>query len=71
MQTILWTRSGAGAGKLLVRVIERWCLERVADRVTLSSGHHRPESHKFHNAFHNALGYEATGLRFFKKLQTR
>ncbi len=55
---------GRGVGKLLVQHVERWCRERGADRVTLTSGHHRPESHKFYKA----LGYEATGLRFIKRL---
>ena len=36
---------GRGVGKLLVQHVERWCRERGADRVTLTSGHHRPESH--------------------------
>ena len=55
---------GTGVGRRLVEHVERWCRERGADRVTLTSGHHRPESHKFYKA----LGYEATGLRFFKRL---
>jgi GNAT superfamily N-acetyltransferase len=55
---------GTGVGRLLVEQVERWCRERGADRVTLTSGHHRPESHEFYKA----LGYEATGLRFFKRL---
>jgi len=56
---------GRGVGKLLVQHVERWCGEQGADRVTLTSGHHRQESHKFYQA----IGYEATGLRFIKKLQ--
>jgi len=55
---------GRGIGRFLVEHVERWCRERGADRVTLSSGHHRPESHKFYKA----LGYEATGLRFIKRI---
>jgi GNAT superfamily N-acetyltransferase len=55
---------GTGVGRLLVDQVERWCRERGADRVTLTSGHQRPESHKFYAA----LGYQATGLRFFKRL---
>jgi len=55
---------GTGVGRLLVEQVERWCREHGADRVTLTSGHHRPESHEFYKA----LGYEATGLRFFKRL---
>jgi len=54
---------GTGVGRLLVEQVERWCRERGADRVTLTSGHNRPESHKFYKA----LGYEATGLRFIKR----
>jgi GNAT superfamily N-acetyltransferase len=55
---------GRGVGKLLVQHVERWCREHGADRVTVTSGHHRPESHKFYKA----IGYEATGLRFLKRL---
>ncbi len=55
---------GTGVGRLLVDQAERWCRERGADRVTVTSGHHRSESHKFYKA----LGYDATGLRFFKRL---
>lgn len=55
---------GAGVGRLLVEQVERWCRERGADRLTLTSGHHRSESHKFYQA----LGYEPTGLRFIKRL---
>ena len=55
---------GTGVGRLLVDQVERWCRERGADRVTLTSGNHRPESHKFYKA----LGYDATGLRFIKRL---
>jgi GNAT superfamily N-acetyltransferase/gamma-glutamylcyclotransferase (GGCT)/AIG2-like uncharacterized protein YtfP len=55
---------GRGVGTLLVQYVERWCRERGADRVTLTSGHHRPESHKFYQS----LGYDATGLRFIKRL---
>ena len=56
---------GQGVGTLLVQHVERWCRERGADRVTLTSGNHRPESHKFYKA----LAYEATGIRFIKKLR--
>lgn len=54
---------GRGVGKRLVEQVERWCRERGADRVTLTSGQHRPESHKFYKA----IGYEATGVRFIKR----
>jgi GNAT superfamily N-acetyltransferase len=55
---------GRGVGKRLVQHVERWCRERGADRVSLTSGNHRPDSHKFYKA----LAYEATGIRFVKKL---
>jgi GNAT superfamily N-acetyltransferase len=55
---------GNGVGRLLVEHVEHWCRERGADRITLTSGHHRPESHKFYEA----LGYQATGVRFIKRL---
>ena len=57
-----WRRRGVG--KLLVEHVERWCRDRGVDRVTLTSGDHRRESHEFYKA----LGYEATGLRFIKRL---
>ena len=57
-----WRRHGIG--RLLVEHVEHWCRERGADRITLTSGHHRPESHKFYEA----LGYQATGVRFIKRL---
>jgi GNAT superfamily N-acetyltransferase/gamma-glutamylcyclotransferase (GGCT)/AIG2-like uncharacterized protein YtfP len=57
-----WRRRGVG--KLLVQHVERWCRERGADRVTLTSGNHRPESHQFYKA----LGYDGTGVRFIKRL---
>ena len=58
------TWRGSGVGKLLVQDVERWCRERGADRVAVVSGHQRPESH----TFYKGLGYDATGLRFIKKL---
>jgi GNAT superfamily N-acetyltransferase len=57
-----WRR--LGIGRLLMRRVEQWCAEHGAERVTLTSGNHRPESHKFYKS----IGYEATGLRFIKKL---
>lgn len=56
---------GRGLGKRLMREMERWCQERGAGRVLLTSGNRRADAHKFYDA----LGYERTGVRFIKRLQ--
>jgi GNAT superfamily N-acetyltransferase len=55
---------GHGIGTLLMQHIESWCKERGAQALVLTSGHHRAEAHKFYEA----IGYDATGLRFIKRL---
>ena len=55
---------GRGLGKQLMQYVERWCKDRGADRIVLTSANRRLDSHKFYDA----IGYERTGLRFAKWL---
>ncbi len=55
---------GRGIGKRLMQHMEQWCRDRGAKRVTLTSGNQRADAHKFYGS----IGYEATGLRFIKRL---
>jgi GNAT superfamily N-acetyltransferase len=55
---------GRGLGRLLMQRMERWCRERGAHRLTLTSGDHRVDAHKFYEA----IGYRSTGRRFVKLL---
>ena len=56
---------GRGIGGLLIHHAEDWCRERGAERITLTSGSHRVDAHKFYAA----LGYDQTGVRFNKSLK--
>jgi GNAT superfamily N-acetyltransferase len=55
---------GLGVGRDLTLVAERWMEGRGAAEVFVHSGNHRTEAH----AFYRRLGYEATGVRFRKRL---
>jgi GNAT superfamily N-acetyltransferase len=55
---------GKGIGTKLLAWTEGWLKEHGISKLTLTSGHQRPEAHKFYRR----LGYEDTGLRFGKKL---
>jgi GNAT superfamily N-acetyltransferase len=55
---------GRGLGRTLMDHIERWLREQGASRVTLTSGKHRIAAHRFYEA----IGYDATGVRFGKPL---
>ena len=55
---------GRGIGRLLMNHMERWCKNRGAHSLILTSGNHRVDAHKFYAA----IGYNATGLRFIKRL---
>ena len=57
-------RRGEGLGTLLMQHAERWCAERGADRVVLTSASRRTAAHDFYRA----IGYETTGVRFGKRL---
>jgi GNAT superfamily N-acetyltransferase len=55
---------GRGVGGALVAEVERWTREQGAMLITLNSGHHRLEAHRFYQR----RGYESSGLRFAKRL---
>ena len=55
---------GRGLGKQLMQHVERWCKDRGADRIVLTSANRRLDSHKFYDA----IGYERTGIRFARWL---
>ena len=56
---------GRGLGRQLMQYAERWCGERGADRIVLTSASRRADAHKFYDA----IGYETTGVRFAKALK--
>lgn len=55
---------GQGVGTALVRWFEQWAQDRGARDASLTSALRREEAH----AFYRARGWEATGLRFVRKL---
>lgn len=55
-------RSGVGAA--LVTALEAWARDTGASRITVTSGAHRADAHRFYAK----LGYEQTGLRFARQL---
>jgi GNAT superfamily N-acetyltransferase len=55
---------GRGVGSALVGEVEAWARAQGAELITLNSGHHRSDAHRFYEG----LGYQATGLRFSKRL---
>jgi GNAT superfamily N-acetyltransferase len=55
---------GRGLGRALMDHIEWWLREQGASSVTLTSGNHRVAAHRFYEA----IGYDATGVRFGKPL---
>jgi GNAT superfamily N-acetyltransferase len=55
---------GRGVGRMLMAHIENWCRDRGVHSLILTSGNHRGDAHKFYRA----IGYDATGLRFIKRL---
>jgi N-acetylglutamate synthase-like GNAT family acetyltransferase len=55
---------GRGIGARLVAWVESRARERGAKRLTLTSGLHRVDAHRFYRC----LGFESTGLRFARDL---
>jgi GNAT superfamily N-acetyltransferase len=55
---------GTGVGTMLLKEGERWAAENGAERVSLTSAHHRTAAH----AFYETRGYRSTGLRLSKSL---
>ncbi|MDQ8735322.1 GNAT family N-acetyltransferase [Paenibacillus sp. LHD-38] len=57
---------GQGIGKALVSFAESWAVAQDAEILYLTSGI-KPERERAH-AFYKAIGFEATGYRFVKRL---
>jgi GNAT superfamily N-acetyltransferase len=55
---------GQGIGRRLLNRAEEWLKQRGVEMLTLTSGNHRNEAHRFYSH----VGYEQTGLRFIKRL---
>jgi GNAT superfamily N-acetyltransferase len=55
---------GHGIGARMMRTAEDWVRQRGGTTVFLNSGNQRTEAH----AFYRHIGYQATGVRFFKRL---
>lgn len=55
---------GRGAGTQLVRRLEGWARDRGARTMTVNSGDHRRDAHRFYRR----RGYEHTGARFGRTL---
>jgi GNAT superfamily N-acetyltransferase len=53
-----------GVGRRLVRAAEAWAAAEGAVRVSVTSGAHRAEAHRFYEG----LGYAVTGSRFTRTL---
>jgi GNAT superfamily N-acetyltransferase len=55
---------GHGIGRMLVEAAEQWCRARGCKLMEVTSNDRRAEAH----AFYRHMGYERSGIRFFKKL---
>lgn len=55
-----------GIGRVLVRAAEDWALEQGATVMVVNTSHRRHDAHRFYER----AGYESTGLRFVKTLQS-
>lgn len=53
-----------GVGAALVRAVERWATAQGATEVVVNSSNHRADAHRFYER----AGYDATGVRFVKRL---
>jgi GNAT superfamily N-acetyltransferase len=60
---------GQGIGSALVKHVEEWAIKQESNCLYLTSGI-KPERVKAHE-FYKALGFEVTGYRFVKKLDSR
>jgi GNAT superfamily N-acetyltransferase len=56
---------GRGVGRQLVRAAEDWSRERGAARISVTSGAHRLDAHRFYEG----LGYATTGVRLGRPLE--
>jgi GNAT superfamily N-acetyltransferase len=55
---------GRGTGAALMRAAEAWARENGAASLHLTAARHREGAHRFYEG----IGYEATGLRFVRRL---
>ncbi len=55
---------GRGVGAALMRGAEAWAREQGADSIHLTTATYREDAHHFYER----LGYEATGVRFVRRL---
>jgi len=58
------TARGRGIGRRLVHAAEAWAATQGAVRVSVTSGTHRTEAHRFYEG----LGYALTGQRFSRPI---
>jgi GNAT superfamily N-acetyltransferase len=56
-----------GVGRALLLRVERWCADVGLRDIRVHSGEQRTDAH----AFYEACGFEHTGRRFKKSLQSR
>lgn len=54
-----------GVGQRLVRAAEEWAAAAGAIRISVTSGAHRSDAHRFYEG----LGYDTTGRRFTRTLR--
>jgi GNAT superfamily N-acetyltransferase len=55
---------GGGVGARMMEACEAWARQVGAGSLHLTTASHREDAHRFYRG----LGYEATGLRFYRKL---
>jgi GNAT superfamily N-acetyltransferase len=55
-----------GLGRALVEEAETWAGDRGASAMLVNTAHHRENAH----AFYSGMGYQSTGLRFVKALES-
>ncbi len=55
---------GLGIGRMLVDAVEAWCRDKGCQLIEVTSNDRRAAAH----AFYRHMGYERSGIRFFKKL---
>jgi GNAT superfamily N-acetyltransferase len=55
-----------GIGRVLVRAAEDWAMEHGAAVMLVNTSHRRHDAHRFYER----TGYDSTGLRFVKALQS-
>ena len=62
---VLDSARGKGVGSLLLNRAEEWAMKKGAQKISLASGVHRLDTHKYYDN----RGYERSGIRFTKRLE--